>query len=62
MRVLDIAAGHGVYGIGVAKLNPEARITALLASPHASTRQAAATALGLLPLEFSFFPTPGNAE
>jgi 2-polyprenyl-3-methyl-5-hydroxy-6-metoxy-1,4-benzoquinol methylase len=29
MRVLDIAAGHGLYGIGVAKLNPEARITAL---------------------------------
>lgn len=29
MRVLDIAAGHGVFGIGVAKLNPEARITAL---------------------------------
>jgi len=43
-------------------LSSEARITALLASPHASTRQAAATALGLLPLEFSFFPTPGNAE
>jgi 2-polyprenyl-3-methyl-5-hydroxy-6-metoxy-1,4-benzoquinol methylase len=29
MRVLDIAAGHGLYGIGVAKLNPEARVTAL---------------------------------
>jgi SAM-dependent methyltransferase len=29
MRVLDIAAGHGVYGVGVAKLNSEARITAL---------------------------------
>jgi 2-polyprenyl-3-methyl-5-hydroxy-6-metoxy-1,4-benzoquinol methylase len=29
MRVLDIAAGHGLYGIGVAKVNPEARITAL---------------------------------
>lgn len=29
MRVLDIAAGHGLYGIGVAKLNPAARITAL---------------------------------
>ncbi len=29
MRVLDIAAGHGLYGIAVAKRNPEARITAL---------------------------------
>jgi 2-polyprenyl-3-methyl-5-hydroxy-6-metoxy-1,4-benzoquinol methylase len=29
MRVLDIAAGHGLYGIGVAERNPEAHITAL---------------------------------
>ena len=29
MRVLDIAAGHGLFGIEVAKLNPQARITAL---------------------------------
>jgi 2-polyprenyl-3-methyl-5-hydroxy-6-metoxy-1,4-benzoquinol methylase len=27
--VLDIAAGHGVYGIAVAQRNPEAEITAL---------------------------------
>lgn len=42
-------------------LSSEARITGLLASPHAATRQAAATALSLLPLEFTFFPQqPGH--
>lgn len=29
MKVLDIAAGHGLYGIGVAKQNPEAEVFAL---------------------------------
>lgn len=29
MRVLDIAAGHGLFGIEVAKQNPEAQIVAL---------------------------------
>jgi SAM-dependent methyltransferase len=29
VRVLDIAAGHGLFGIEIAKMNPEARITAL---------------------------------
>ena len=29
MRVLDIAAGHGLFGIAVAKQNPAARITAV---------------------------------
>ncbi len=29
IRVLDIAAGHGLFGIEVAKQNPEARIVAL---------------------------------
>lgn len=29
IRVLDIAAGHGLFGIGVAKLNAEARVTAV---------------------------------
>jgi SAM-dependent methyltransferase len=28
-RVLDIAAGHGLFGIEVAKLNPQVRVTAL---------------------------------
>jgi len=38
-------------------LSSEERIRTLLASPHSSTRQAAATALSLLPLEFAFFST-----
>ena len=29
LRVLDIAAGHGLFGITIAQRNPEARITAL---------------------------------
>lgn len=29
MRVLDIAAGHGLFGIAVAQQNPQARITAV---------------------------------
>ena len=29
MRVLDVAAGHGLFGIEIAKQNPEARVTAL---------------------------------
>lgn len=29
MRVLDIAAGHGLFGIEIAKLNPQAHITGL---------------------------------
>ena len=43
-------------------LASEQRITALLTSPHASTRQAAATALSLLPLEFVFFPSPTGTK
>jgi 2-polyprenyl-3-methyl-5-hydroxy-6-metoxy-1,4-benzoquinol methylase len=29
MHVLDIAAGHGLFGIEIAKLNPQARVTGL---------------------------------
>jgi ubiquinone/menaquinone biosynthesis C-methylase UbiE len=29
MKVLDIAAGHGLFGIAIAKRNPQAQITAL---------------------------------
>jgi ubiquinone/menaquinone biosynthesis C-methylase UbiE len=29
MRVLDLAAGHGMFGIAFAKLNPQARVVAL---------------------------------
>jgi len=28
-RILDIAAGHGLYGITIARLNPQAQVTAL---------------------------------
>jgi HEAT repeat protein len=43
-------------------LASEERITALLASPHASTRQAAAAALSRLPLEFIFFPATSKTK
>ncbi len=33
MRVLDIAAGHGLFGIEIAKQNPHARVTGLDWSP-----------------------------
>ena len=29
MRVLDIAAGHGLFGIEIAKQNPQAQVTGL---------------------------------
>jgi len=28
-KVLDIAAGHGMFGISIAKLNPNAQVTAV---------------------------------
>src|SRR5262249_29862219 len=33
MHVLDIAAGHGLFGIEIAKQNPQARVTGLDWSP-----------------------------
>jgi methyltransferase family protein len=33
LRVLDVAAGHGLFGIAVAKANPQAEITALDGKP-----------------------------
>jgi len=47
MRVLDIAAGHGLFGIEVAKLNPEARITALDWAPVLEVAQANARKAGV---------------
>ena len=29
MGVLDIAAGHGLFGIGIGEQNPQARVTGL---------------------------------
>lgn len=45
LRVLDIAAGHGLFGIEVAKLNPEAHVTAVdwaavLEVAHGNARKA----------------------
>jgi SAM-dependent methyltransferase len=47
IRVLDIAAGHGLFGIEVAKLNPEARITALDWAPVLEVAQANARKAGV---------------
>ena len=33
MRVLDIAAGHGLFGIEIAKQNPQAHVTASIWAP-----------------------------
>jgi len=47
VHVLDIAAGHGLFGIEVAKLNPEARITALDWAPVLAVAQANARKAGV---------------
>jgi SAM-dependent methyltransferase len=58
VRVLDIAAGHGLFGIEVAKRNPAAEITALdwaavLAVARANARQAG--------VEARYHTLPGSA-
>jgi SAM-dependent methyltransferase len=47
VHVLDIAAGHGLFGIEVAKLNPQARITALDWAPVLAVAQANAREAGV---------------
>ena len=47
VHVLDIAAGHGLFGIEVAKLNPEAQITALDWAPVLAVAQANARKAGV---------------
>jgi 2-polyprenyl-3-methyl-5-hydroxy-6-metoxy-1,4-benzoquinol methylase len=47
VRVLDIAAGHGLFGIEVAKLNPEARITGLDWAPVLAVAQGNAHRAGV---------------
>jgi ubiquinone/menaquinone biosynthesis C-methylase UbiE len=47
VRVLDIAAGHGLFGIEVAKLNPEARITAVDWAPVLEVARANARKAGV---------------
>jgi len=46
-RILDIAAGHGVYGIAVAQRNPLAQLVALDWAPVLEVARENATAAGL---------------
>lgn len=46
-RILDVAAGHGVYGIEVAKKNPRAQLVALDWSPVLEVARENARAAGL---------------
>ena len=58
VRILDIAAGHGVYGIEVARKNPDAHLVALDWAPVLKVAQENAQAAGL-PDRFSTIS--GNA-
>jgi len=49
MKVLDIAAGHGLYGIALAQFNPAAQIVAVRMTPSVFS------ALGVAPLMGRFF-------
>ncbi|HYW41432.1 MAG TPA: class I SAM-dependent methyltransferase [Bryobacteraceae bacterium] len=58
VRVLDIAAGHGLFGIEVAKQNPQARIVALDWAPVLEVAKANARKAGV---EDRYETLPGNA-
>jgi 2-polyprenyl-3-methyl-5-hydroxy-6-metoxy-1,4-benzoquinol methylase len=58
IRVLDIAAGHGLYGIEVAKQNPEARIVALDWAPVLQVARSNARKAGV---EGRYDGIPGSA-
>jgi hypothetical protein len=47
IRVLDIAAGHGMFGIEIARVNPEARIVALDWAPVLAVAEENARAAGV---------------
>jgi 2-polyprenyl-3-methyl-5-hydroxy-6-metoxy-1,4-benzoquinol methylase len=47
VRVLDIAAGHGLFGIEVAKVNPQAQIVALDWAPVLEVARANAASAGV---------------
>src|SRR5262249_34978049 len=47
VRVLDIAAGHGLFGIEVAKQNPQARVVALDWAPVLEVAKANAQKAGV---------------
>lgn len=58
LRVLDIAAGHGLFGIEVAKLNPEAHITAVDWAAVLEVARGNARKAGV---EERYHPLPGSA-
>ena len=58
IRVLDIAAGHGLFGIEVAKQNPEARIVAVDWAPVLQVARTNACKAGL---ENRYDGIPGSA-
>jgi 2-polyprenyl-3-methyl-5-hydroxy-6-metoxy-1,4-benzoquinol methylase len=58
VRVLDIAAGHGLFGIEVAKQNPEARIVAVDWAPVLQVARANARKAGV---ENRYEVIPGSA-
>jgi 2-polyprenyl-3-methyl-5-hydroxy-6-metoxy-1,4-benzoquinol methylase len=58
VRVLDIAAGHGLFGIEVAKLHPEARIVAVDWAPVLEVARANAAKAGV---EGRYELLPGSA-
>ncbi len=58
MRVLDIAAGHGLFGIEIARQNPEAQVVAVDWAPVLNVAQANAVEAGV---EDRYSLKPGNA-
>jgi 2-polyprenyl-3-methyl-5-hydroxy-6-metoxy-1,4-benzoquinol methylase len=58
VRVLDIAAGHGLFGIEVAKVNPQAQIVALDWAPVLEVARANASSAGVAD---RVTPLPGSA-
>ncbi len=58
IRVLDIAAGHGMFGIAIAKRNPEAQIVALDWAPVLETAKANAQSAGV---QARYETRPGSA-
>lgn len=58
MRVLDIAAGHGLFGIEIAKQNPQARITGL---DWAAVLQVALDNAGKAGVQDRYQTLPGSA-
>ena len=58
LPVLDVAAGHGLFGIEVAKQNPEARVVALDWAPVLEVAQANARNAGV---DDRYESSPGSA-